>query len=316
MILVLGDLLADLSLRIESFPVQAGGMQRVSYFELGPGGAANTAIAAARLGLAVGHLGEIGQDRAGRWILEDMQAEGVDVSGVITPEGAATPVAGVVVDRSGEPAYLGYPGTLRLNALPKLWGKRIAKAEALFADGWADHAGVPNLILGGLRAARAAGVPSFFDPGPGNPAMDNAWHGKACRLATVILATEEEARRISGKPDPLDSARALLRLGPKLVVIKRGVAGCFLVRKGEVHLAGGYPVEARDATGAGDSLDAAIIYAWLRKMPLAAMGTLANAVGAAKVLKLGTGRNVPTRDEVRAILPRFWVPEAGLLEES
>ena len=47
MILILGDLLADLSLRIESFPVQAGGMQRVSYFELGPGGAANTAIAAA-----------------------------------------------------------------------------------------------------------------------------------------------------------------------------------------------------------------------------------------------------------------------------
>ncbi len=62
MILVLGDLLADLSLRIDAFPVQAGGMQRVSYFELGPGGAANTAIAAARLGLSVGHLGEIGDD--------------------------------------------------------------------------------------------------------------------------------------------------------------------------------------------------------------------------------------------------------------
>ncbi len=30
MILVLGDLLADLSLRIASFPVQAGGMQHVS----------------------------------------------------------------------------------------------------------------------------------------------------------------------------------------------------------------------------------------------------------------------------------------------
>jgi sugar/nucleoside kinase (ribokinase family) len=173
---------------------------------------------------------------------------------------------------------------------------------------------VPGLILGGLRAARAANVPSFFDPGPGNPALDNSWHLKACRLSTVVLATEEEARRISGKPDPLDSARALLRLGPALIVIKRGVAGCFLVRKGEVHLAGGYPVEARDATGAGDSLDAAIISAWLRKMPLAKMGALANAVGAAKVLKLGTGRNVPTRAEVRAIFKRFGVDAAGLLE--
>jgi sugar/nucleoside kinase (ribokinase family) len=313
MILVLGDLLADLSLRIESFPVQAGGMQRVSYFELGPGGAANTAIAAARLGLAVGQLGEIGDDRAGRWILEDLKAEGVDVSDVVTAPQATTPVAGVIVDASGEPAYLGYPGRQYLPSLPETWSERIRKAEALFADGWVDHTRQADLILEGLKVARGAGVPSFFDPGPGNPALDSAWHGEACRRATVVLATEDEAQRISGRADPLESARALLALGPELMVIKRGVAGCFLVRKDEVHLAAGLPVEARDATGAGDSLDAAVIDGYLRRLPLAALGTLANAVGAAKVQKLGTGRNVPTRDEVRAVLRRFGVDDAGLL---
>jgi sugar/nucleoside kinase (ribokinase family) len=315
MIIVLGDLLADLSLRIETFPVQAGGMQRVSYVELGPGGAANTAIAAARLGLLVGHLGEIGDDRAGRWILDDLRAEGIDVSGVITSPQAATAVAGVIVDASGEPAYLGYPGRQTLTALPAAWAERIAHAEALFADGWADHAGVPALILEGLRVARKAKVPSFFDPGPGNPALDHQWHGEACRLAAGVLATEDEARHISGHTDPLESARALLALGPELVVIKRGVAGCFLARKDEVHLAAGFPVEARDATGAGDSLDAAVIDGFLRRMPLPALGTLANAVGAAKVQKLGTGRNVPTRDEVRAVLRRFGVDDAGLLRD-
>jgi sugar/nucleoside kinase (ribokinase family) len=313
MILILGDLLADLSLRIESFPVQAGGMQRVSFFELGPGGAANTAIAAARLGLAVGHLGEIGDDRAGRWILEDLKAEGVDVSDVVTAPQATTPVAGVIVDASGEPAYLGYPGRQYLPSLPETWSERIQKAEALFADGWIDHTRQADLILEGLKVARGAGVPSFFDPGPGNPALDSAWHGEACRRATVVLATEDEAQRISGRADPVESAQALLALGPALVVIKRGVAGCFLVRKDEVHLAAGLPVEARDATGAGDSLDAAVIDGFLRRLPLPALGTLANAVGAAKVQKLGTGRNVPTRDEVRAVLRRFGVDDAGLL---
>ena len=259
MIIVLGDLLADLSLRIESFPVQAGGMQRVSYFELGPGGAANTAIAAARLGLSVGQLGEIGDDRAGRWIIDDLRAEGIDVSGVITSPQAATPVAGVIVDAEGEPAYLGYPGRQYLPSLPAEWAERIQKAEALFVDGWIDHTRQADLILEGLQLARKANVPSFFDPGPGNPALDSAWHGEACRRAAVVLATEDEAGRISGRSDPLESAGALLALGPELVVIKRGVAGCFLARKDEVHLAGGFPVEARDATGAGDSLDAAVI---------------------------------------------------------
>ena len=315
MIIVLGDLLADLSLRIEAFPVQAGGMQRVSYFELGPGGAANTGIAAARLGLSVGHLGEIGDDRAGRWIVEDLKAEGVDVTEVILAARATTPVAGVIVDASGEPSYLGYPGRQYLPALPESWMARVQKAEALFADGWIDHTRQADLILEGLQVARKAGVPSFFDPGPGNPSLDNAWHGEACRRATVILATEDEAQRISGRSDPMESAHALLALGPELVVVKRGVAGCFLVRKDEVCLAGGYPVEARDATGAGDSLDAAVIDGFLRKLPLEAIGALANAVGAAKVQKLGTGRNVPTRDEVRAVLERFGVSEPGLLRD-
>jgi len=313
MILILGDLLADLSLRIESFPVQAGGMQRVSYFELGPGGAANTAIAAARLGLAVGQLGEIGDDRAGRWIVEDLKAEGLDVSGVIASAQATTAVAGVIVDAHAEPAYLGYPGRQYLPSLPVEWAERIQKAEALFVDGWVDHTRQADLILEGLQAARDSGVPSFFDPGPGNPALDNAWHAAACRRTTVVLATEDEAQRISGRSDPLESAKAILALGPELVVIKRGVAGCFLVRQDEVYLAGGYPVDALDTTGAGDSLDAAVIDGYLRRLPLSALGTLANAVGAAKVLKLGTGRNVPTREEVRAVLKRFGVDDAGLL---
>jgi sugar/nucleoside kinase (ribokinase family) len=85
------------------------------------------------------------------------------------------------------------------------------------------------------------------------------------------------------------------------------------VRQDEVYLAGGYPVDALDTTGAGDSLDAAVIDGFLRRLPLPALGTLANAVGAAKVQKLGTGRNMPTRDEVRAILKRFGVEEGGLL---
>lgn len=313
MILVLGDLLADLNLRIEAFPIEAGGMQRVSFLDFGPGGAANTSIAAARLGLRVGHLGEIGDDRAGRWILDDLKAEGIDVSGVITSPQATTAVAGVIVDPKGEPAYLGFPGRQYLPALPEVWAASIRQAEAFFVDGWVDHTRQADLVLEGLHTAKEAGVPSFFDPGPGNQSLDNAWHATACRRATVVLATEDEAQRISGRPDPLESAKALLALGPELVVIKRGVAGCFLVRKEEVHLATGYPVDALDTTGAGDSLDAAVIDGYLRKLPLESLGALANAVGAAKVQKLGTGRNVPTRDEVRAVLERFGVDLSALL---
>ena len=311
MLIVLGDLIIDLSLRIPSFPVQAQDLTPVTYLDLGPGGATNIAIVAARFGLPVTCLGEIGDDRFGALLLAGLRQEGIDVAHIVVNPEARTPVAGVIVDESGEPAYLGYSGETKsgsghlLVALPSAWQPLLGRAQALFADGWVEYTGAAALILEAFRLARAAGVPTFFDPGPGNPAIDNSWHRETAALATVLLATEAEARRLSGLADPLASARKLLANGSSLVVIKRSAAGCLLVTAEAVEISPGFPVEARDATGAGDSLDAAVVYGYLEGLSLPALGTLANATGAAKVQKLGTGHNLPTVVEVKAVLERF-----------
>ena len=308
MIVILGDLIADFSLRISEFPVKAGDLKRAHYLGLGPGGATNVAIMAARLGLEVACLGEVGDDRFGRLILEGLHQEGIHVEGIVVSEQAETPVAGVIVDRSGEPAYLGYRGQLKVKDLLPDWLQRIKQADAIFVDGWEDHPHEHKIILEGLRQARAADVPTFFDPGPGNPEFDLAWQREAVNITTVLTATEAEASRLTGLPDPLASAKALLQQGPELVVMKRGVAGSLLLSRQSTEIAPGLPVEARDATGAGDSLDAAVIYGWLHELDLDSLGALANATGAAKVRKLGTGHNVPTKAEVQEMLDQF-LPE-------
>lgn len=305
MVIVLGDILADYAIRVERLEIHPKDLQRVSYLGLGPGGACNVAIMASHLGLAVCAMGEVGADLFGEIVLEGLAKEGVDVSRVIVTPEARTPVANVLVDEQGEPAYLGFPGSLKVMSLPEAWAGEIAGAEALYADGWVDQPGEADIILAGLRAAHEAGVPSFFDPGPGNPKVNNEWHVTAAGLATVVLATEEEARRLSSEADPVNSARVLLSRGSELVVIKRGMAGCFLLTADDLHIAPGLPVVAIDATGAGDSLAAAIIYGYLNGLELHALGDVANATGAAKVLKLGTGHNMPTVAEVNAMLRRF-----------
>ncbi len=309
MIVVLGDLIADFNLRISSFPVQAGDLKRAGYLGLGPGGASNVAIMAARLGLEVACVGEVGEDRFGDLVVEGLGEEGVDTSHIAISPQAETPVAGVIVDGAGEPAYLGYRGLLTITELQSEWRELIRNAEGFFADGWEDQPFEHRIILAGLEVAHRAGVPTFFDPGPGNPEFDLGWHRQAAEVADVVLATEAEASRLSGLPDPLASAKALLEMGPDLVVVKRGVAGCLLLSPQGVEIAPGLPVEVRDATGAGDSLDAAVIYGRLAGLDLETLGALANAAGAAKVRKLGTGHNVPTLDEVREMVERF-APEA------
>ena len=67
----------------------------------------------------------------------------------------------------------------------------------------------------------------------------------------------------------------------------------------------GFPVTLRDTLGAGDGFAGAVIYGYLCSLDLVSLGDLANATGAAKVAKPGTGHNMPTIEEINVILERF-----------
>ena len=302
MIQILGDLIADISMRLPHFPVEAKDIHRLSYLEVGPGAACNVAIMAARFGLEVSCLGEVGDDSFGLVVREGLGREGIYLDGLITTPGAKTPVAGVVVDRAGEPAYLGHPGSLQIKDLQANWRTQIEKSEALFADGWAEHDDVPHIILQAFQVANDAEVPVFFDPGPGNPDLDSGWVKEAISLSSVVLLNRAEAKRILEKEDDEAMIETLIGLGPDLVMLKRGAEGLLLGRGKERVESPGIDVQARDATGAGDSLAGATLYGYLKDLSLEGLGLLANATGAAKVQKLGTGHNMPSIGEIRKVL--------------
>lgn len=302
MIIVLGDLIADLSLRIANFPINAQDLKPVSYLEVGPGGATNIAIMAARFGMPVACLGEMGNDTFGEVVRSGLAREGIDTRHIIITDDSKTPVAGVIVDEKREPAYLGYLGKLVVRALPESWHTPIRDADALFADGWVEIPEMPAVILSAFRMAREHGVKTFFDPGPGNGAFDLTWHVDAAALATVLLVNEEEAQRLTGRADSLAAARQLVQNGSELVVLKRGADGLVLITVKQEQAVSGFKVEPRDFTGAGDSVTGAILYGYFNGMDLQALGILGNATGAAKVQKLGTGHNMPTLAEIRATL--------------
>jgi sugar/nucleoside kinase (ribokinase family) len=299
---ILGDLIADISMRLPKFPVQAKDIHRLSYMEVGPGGACNVAIMAARFGVNVAGLGEVGDDGFGLVVREGLKREGVDVGNLRVTAGARTPVAGVVVDNAGEPGYLGYAGSLHIRTWPAEWNSPVQNAQALFADGWAEYKETPELILHAFGIARESNVITFFDPGPGNPDVDNAWMKDALSMTDVVMVNRGEARRLIGDYEDTELVDSLRRLGATRVLLKRGAEGLMLAHENDQAEAPGLKVEIRDATGAGDSVAGAMLYGVLNKMSVERLAVLANATGAAKVTKLGTGHNMPTLQEIATIL--------------
>lgn len=77
---------------------------------------------------------------------------------------------------------------------------------------------------------------------------------KVISRVDAVLLNEGEAREYAGTYSLLGAARAILALGPKAVVVKKGEYGAALFTAEECFFVPAYPCEmVKDPTGAGDS---------------------------------------------------------------
>ena len=76
----------------------------------------------------------------------------------------------------------------------------------------------------------------------------------------MLTLNESEARYLSGRHTLLKAGHALLGLGPKYVLIKKGEHGSILFSEHDVFLMPAYPLEdVQDPTGAGDAFAGGLI---------------------------------------------------------
>lgn len=85
------------------------------------------------------------------------------------------------------------------------------------------------------------------------------------KLMDVLVLNESEARLLTGEPNLIKAARAINRMGPKIVIIKKGEHGALMVTERIIFAAPAYPLEIiNDPTGAGDAFAGGFI-GWLAK---------------------------------------------------
>lgn len=77
---------------------------------------------------------------------------------------------------------------------------------------------------------------------------------KVLQRIEMLVINDSEARLLSGYSNIVQAARAILRMGPKMVLIKRGEYGVLQFSDSSIFATPAYPLEeVFDPTGAGDS---------------------------------------------------------------
>lgn len=303
-VVVLGNPVLDYVLQVEQLPSAPGMRREVRALCVGPGGAANVSIGAARLGLQVQALGVVGDDGVGRRLLHWLDSEGVNTQTLLKQAGERTPRVFILNTPQAEQVFLGYhPKRSAPADLPADWQAAICQASAFYCDGWSCSSLNMSLVQQAVQHAYTAGAAIFFDPGPQAYLCAAGPLADILRHTTALSLTEEEARALLPGPLALpELASALRAQGPRLVVIKRGAQGCYIQHDEAAILHPGFCVPVRDTTAAGDAVAAALIWGWLHRCALPQLADLLNAAGAIVVQRLGGGLRMPHLAEIKALL--------------
>ncbi|MBJ7406609.1 MAG: carbohydrate kinase, partial [Bradyrhizobium sp.] len=230
------------------------------------GSCLNVAIGLARLGAQAGFVGGISTDLFGRMIADHAAASNVDL-GLATRSDHQTTLAFVRVV-AGESHYAFYDaGTATRN-----WSYRRGTID--FGDVEAVHVGSTTLVddpgaaetMALVTDARATSTISF-DPN----CRPNLVKDKPAYLARMAaFAAEADLVKMSdvdfaylfGDEPYRQRATALLGQGASLVVITRGSGGAMAWHAGVGQIEVAAPkVEVADTIGAGDSFQAALLFA-------------------------------------------------------
>lgn len=304
-IVVLGSFVADVAFRAARLP-QWGETLMGSDFKLGPGGkGSNQAVAAARAageGAKVRMISRLGDDAFGR-LARDVWAEsGVEDSLVRTGE-VATGSAAILIDEvSGQNAIIVVPG-----ACYTLSAEDVdAAAEAIRGAGvLLTQLELPlATVQRGLEIARAAGVVTILNPAPAVPLS-------AEMLAPVdyLVPNESEAALLTGMPvETLEQAeacgKALLELGPKVVILTLGERGAMVCERGRpVVMVTAFRVGAVvDTTGAGDAFCGGFAAALVEGKALVEAVRFGCATAGISVTRAGTAPSMPWRAEIERLL--------------
>jgi sulfofructose kinase len=293
-ILCAGIAVQDIVMRVAKFPAPGTKVSASEFIVTGGGCAANAALAVARLGGRAGFAGPLGgdNDSISTRILADLQAEGVDCSGIARVPGATASVSLILLDTDGEKVIATRRGVGLDQALPHDAGALVADADAVLVDNrFAEFVTVV------CRAAQARRIPIVIDldlaTTPDDPLV---------ALGTHVIASAEALRDTTGERD-FGAALGLLAAHISgLLAVTDGANGVYWREAGALRHMPAFAAKAIDTLGAGDAFHGAFTLALAEGHDTVGALRFASATAALKCARFGGGAGAPPRAKVKAFL--------------
>ena len=266
---------------------------RITSYTVSCGGQMATALSAcAAFGLRAAYVGAIGTDDNGRRIQAELAGRGIDLSHVVTREGANQFAVITVDDRTGERMVLWDRDERLLLHPDEVPADLIASARLVHVDDVDERAALRAASL-----AREAGVPTTSD-------FDRVTDRTPELVAAVNMPifAEHVLSAVTGERDYERALRQLRRTHAGMLCITLGPRGAMMLVGEDLVVEPGFAVSAVDTTGAGDVFRAGFITAFLGGASPREILRFANAAAALSCTRAGALGGIPTLPEIERLV--------------
>ncbi len=308
-LIVIGEALIDF------IPLETGiKLKQVSGFIKSPGGApANVAACVKRLGGEAQIITKLGEDAFGDFLLDKMNAVGIDCSSVYRTDEANTALAFVSLMENGERDFSFY----RNPSADMLLQEDEIKYEWFNAGDILHFCSVDLIDAPVKRAhdkaisyAKEKNMLISFDPNVRLPLWkDHKLYKEVINeyidKADILKISDNELAFITGIEDKDKAINSLLPR-VKLLLYTKGADGAEIYYAGKIVEHSGFAVKALDTTGAGDTFIGTFIFSILMnakglemsESEIARFAEFSNGAAAIVTSRKGAIDVMPTYDEV------------------
>ena len=297
-LLVLGSVNTDLVIRTATLPRPGETVLGGHFFQAAGGKGANQAVAAARLSQdPVTFIAAVGDDDYGKAALDGLRTEHLETEFVTVVSGCTTGVALIMVDENGQNCISVASGAnARLS--PEAIGRISPAVFARHAVFLACLETPFDTVCGAIVRARNAGLLTILNPAPAAETLELPLDHVDVLTPNAVEAGALTGRSISSPDDAAQAAADLCDQGCGAVVVTLGDRGAVVFEHGTSSHLPAVPVDAVDATAAGDAFNGALAVRLGEGAALVEAARFATRAAASSVTKLGAQPSLPKRSEV------------------
>ena len=286
----------DTVLVVREFPALGSKERVVSVSQQAGGQVATALVACQRLGLHTRYIGKVGDDLAGRFQLDSLRQEGVDIRSARVVRRTPTQFGYIIVDqKTGERTVFWDRDPRLAVAASEINPRAITSARVLHLDGCDVDACMKAATL-----ARRGGVQVVAD-------LDTVYK-KVERLfphIDYLIASANFLPAVTGHDDPFRVLEDMAReYGVRAPGMTLGRDGALVLWQERYVYSPGFVVETVDTTGAGDVFHGAFIYGLIAGWEMERILDFSNAMAGLNCTKLGARGGIATQAEPERLMRR------------